>query len=175
MEDLGRPMETARAVDGQTAGQQPSMCKLDRRAFVDRYLPALLAQAGLLISTDFHAIVKAHGLSVSEWRVLSTLADSESMSIGHLAQVAVTKQPTATRLLDRMEAQGHVERASHDTDRRVTMVRITSTGRRIVWHLVARAEIHERSVLQSLGTKRANELREILRGLIRFHRPPTGT
>ena|SRR5438105_3997206 len=100
MEAPGRPMETARAVPGQTAGQQPFMRKLERRAFVDRYLPALLAQAGLLISTDFHAIVKAHGLSVSEWRVLSTLADCESISIGHLAHVAVTKQPTATRLLD---------------------------------------------------------------------------
>jgi len=143
MEDLGRPIETTRAVDGQTAGQQPSMCRLERRAFVDRYLPALLAKASVLISTDFHAIVKAHGLSVSEWRVLSTLVDNKSMSIGHLAQVAVTKQPTATRLLDRMEAQGHVERVSHDIDRRVTMVRITSSGRQIVSHLVARAEIHE--------------------------------
>ena len=41
------------------------------KAFVDNYLPALLGQAWQLLSTQFHAVVEAHGLSVLEWRVLS--------------------------------------------------------------------------------------------------------
>ena len=32
------------------------------------------------------------------------------MSIGRLAQISISKQPTVTRLLDRMEAKGQVER-----------------------------------------------------------------
>ena len=42
--------------------------------FVDHYLAALLAQASHLISSEFHTVVRANGLSVSEWRVLASLA-----------------------------------------------------------------------------------------------------
>ena len=73
--------------------------------FVADYLAALLAQASHLISSEFHKVVRKNGLSISEWRVLASLADSEPVSIGRLAELALTKQPTVTRLLDRMEAR----------------------------------------------------------------------
>ena len=55
--------------------------------FVDDYLPALLAQASHLISGEFHLVVTGNGFSVSEWRVLATLAANEPMSIGRIAQI----------------------------------------------------------------------------------------
>src|SRR4029077_17580899 len=79
------------------------------RHFVDDYLPALLAQASHLISSEFHKVARQHGFSVSEWRVMATLAGGHAISIGRLAQIAVMKQPTVTRMLDRMTAKGHVE------------------------------------------------------------------
>jgi hypothetical protein len=54
--------------------------------FVDDYLPALLAQAHFLIAREFHAIVRTRGFTVSEWRVLASLAGSGPVSIGRLAQ-----------------------------------------------------------------------------------------
>ncbi|HEY1609748.1 MAG TPA: MarR family transcriptional regulator, partial [Paraburkholderia sp.] len=65
-------------------------------SFVDSYTPALLAQVSRLISGEFHVIVQAAGFEVSDWRVLSTLSDGKAISIGRLAQVSVTKQPTVT-------------------------------------------------------------------------------
>ena len=94
--------------------------------FVEAYLPALLAQAHELVASEFHAIAAEHGLAPSEWRVLATLASGEPTSIGRLARIVVMKQPTVTRLLDRMEATGHVERLPHDADRRITLVGITT-------------------------------------------------
>ena len=58
-------------------------------AFVDDYLAALLAQASQLISAEFHEVVRAHGISVPEWRVLASLAGGEPISIhrcGHGGQ-----------------------------------------------------------------------------------------
>ena len=81
--------------------------------FVDNYLPALLAQASQLISSEFHEVARQEGFSVSEWRVMASLAGGDAVSIGRLAQITVTKQPTVTRLLDRMETQGQVERIPH--------------------------------------------------------------
>jgi DNA-binding MarR family transcriptional regulator len=141
--------------------------------FVDDYLAALLAQASQLISSEFHEVVRRHGLSVSEWRVLATLAGSEPMSIGRLAQVAVLKQPTVTRMLDRMEAKNQVDRVAHDGDRRVTLVRITAAGSRIVARLIALARAHEAKVLEPFGLARAEGLKTTLRRIIELHRDPS--
>ena len=143
--------------------------------FVDDYLAALLAQASHLISSEFHAVVRSHGLSVSEWRVLASLAGGEAMSIGQLAQVAVLKQPTVTRMLDRMEAKRHVERLAHDGDRRVTLVRITAAGNEIVSRLIALARGHETRVLEPFGLQRAEELKATLRRIIELHADAAGT
>jgi DNA-binding MarR family transcriptional regulator len=137
--------------------------------FVDGYLAALLAQASHLISSEFHEVVRAHGLSVSEWRVLASLAGGEPISIGQLAQVAVLKQPTVTRMLDRMEAKGQVERLSHDADRRIVPVRITPAGARMVARLIALAREHEARVLEPFGLARAEDLKATLRRIIDLH------
>ena len=138
--------------------------------FVDDYLPALLAQASRLISGEFHQVVTARGFTVSEWRVLATLAGNEPMSIGRIAQITTIKQPTVTRVLDRMEAKGHVQRLEKNGDRRITLVRITPAGSRIVARLVPLAREHEQRVLEPFGLESAEELKTILRKLIEQHR-----
>ena len=144
--------------------------ELDSLPFVDDYLPALLAQASKLISSEFHEVVQSAGFSVTEWRILATLASKPGLSIGGLADITVSKQPTVTRLLDRMEAKGLVQRYPHDTDRRVTMVRITPQGRTIVADLMEQAKEHEHRVLQPFGLKRAENLKVTLRRIIELHR-----
>ena len=144
------------------------------KRFVDTYLAALLAQASHLISSEFHEVVREHGLSVSEWRVLASLAGGKPISIGRLAQLAVLKQPTVTRLLDRMQARGQVERLGHDGDRRVTLVRITAAGSRTVAKLIALAREHEQRVLEPFGLARAEDLKTTLRRIIELHRQPAG-
>ena len=139
------------------------------KRFVDDYLPALLAQASQLISSEFHVVARQHGFSVSEGRVMASLAGGEPISIGQLAQVTVTKQPTVTRLLDRMESKGQVERLPHDSDRRVTLVRITRKGAKTVEHLMELAREHELRVLEPFGLLRAEELKTTLRQMIELH------
>ena len=138
--------------------------------FVDDYLPALLAQATQLISGEFHRVVKAKGVTVSEWRVLATLAGGEPLSIGALAQVTVTKQPTLTRVLDRMEARGEVKRIPHGEDRRITLVAITPAGNRLVSGLIRMAREHEHRVLEPFGLQRAADLKATLKRMIELHK-----
>jgi DNA-binding MarR family transcriptional regulator len=100
---------------------------------------------------------------------MASLAGSEAVSIGQLAQVTVTKQPTVTRLLDRMESRGQVERLPHESDRRITLVRITRKGLKAVEHLMELARDHERRVLEPFGLRRAEELKQTLRQMIDLH------
>jgi len=141
--------------------------------FVDDYLPALLGQASHLISSEFHRVVSAHGFTVSEWRVLASLEGGEPVSIGSLAGTSLNKQPTLTRMLDRMEERGQVERVPHEGgDRRITLVRITPLGSQTVAHLIALATQHAEHVLEPFGKKRAEELKAMLRTIIELHRDP---
>ena len=71
-------MKAARAVAAAAANAIPANEATDTTAFVDDDLPALLGQASQLVSSAFHHVVLAHGLSVAEWRVLASLADSQS-------------------------------------------------------------------------------------------------
>lgn len=160
-----------RRVDAAAAAQA---AQAEPLRFVDDYLPALLAQASLLISSEFHVVARQQGFSVSEWRVMASLAGGEPISIGQLAQVTVTKQPTVTRLLDRMEAKGQVERLPHDSDRRITLVRITRQGAETVKHLMELAREHEHRVLEPFGLERAEVLKDTLRQMIALHAQAPG-
>ncbi|WP_423455841.1 MarR family winged helix-turn-helix transcriptional regulator [Ottowia sp. VDI28] len=140
------------------------------RSFVEDYLPALLAQASNLISGEFHKVARHNGFSVSEWRVLASLAGSEAISIGQLAQTTVMKQPTVTRVLDRMTQRGHVERLAHGSDRRITLVRITLAGEQAVGQLMELAREHEQRVLEPFGLESAEALKNTLRRMIELHR-----
>ncbi len=140
--------------------------------FVNDYLPALLARASELISSEFHVVARKQGFSVTEWRVMATLAGGTPMSIGQLAQVTVTKQPTVTRLLDRMESNGLVRRLPHDSDRRITLVRITDSGVHKIEHLMGLAREHERRLMEPFGLQRSEELKKTLRQMIALHASP---
>ncbi|HET6599925.1 MAG TPA: MarR family winged helix-turn-helix transcriptional regulator [Burkholderiaceae bacterium] len=139
--------------------------------FVDDYLPALLAQASLLISSEFHRVVRQRGLSIAEWRVLASLADGRAVSTGRLAQLVLGKQPTVTRQLDRMARKGYVERVDDNDDRRITLVRITPTGQKAVARLIPLARAHESRVLEPFGRKHAEDFKGALRRMIELHRP----
>ncbi len=138
--------------------------------FVDDYLAALLAQASHLISAEFHEIVLANGFSVTEWRVLASLLGEDGLSVGRLSEVSVTKQPTVTRLLVHLEQRGIVERFGLETDRRITLVRITDEGEKIIAHLTLQAKEHERRVLQPYRSRQASNLKIFLRQIIQEHR-----
>jgi DNA-binding MarR family transcriptional regulator len=143
--------------------------KADAAAFVDDYLPALLAQASHLISGEFHRIVTAKGFTVSDWRVLASLDGAEPMSIGALARLTTMKQPTLTRVVDRLQARGHVRRIAHETDRRVTLIEITPAGDKLVAGLIDLAKEHEHRVLEPFGIARSNELKKTLKQMIAMH------
>lgn len=137
------------------------------RPFVERYLPALLAQAAHLLVGDFADEIRAHGLSVLEWRVLATLTDSPPIAVGMLARRAVTKQPTLTRLLDRLVQQGLVFRIAAPTDRRQTLIGITKEGQRVVTGLIERADSRQRALLGASGNSQQwLVLENLLRQLI---------
>ncbi len=139
--------------------------------FVDGYLAYLLAQASSRISHEFHREVEAAGLSVTEWRVLASLEGSDGESIGVLSQLTLTKQPTLSRVVQRMEAGGLVSRSRVRSDRRQTVVRITAQGHDLTEQLRVRAIRHQEAILEPFGEANARMLISMLRTLLSLHPP----
>ena len=125
--------------------------------FLDGYLPYLLAQAAYLISAQFHRHLAARGIRVSVWRLLATLAGRNGLTVGELADQMLLQQPTVTKIVGRLEAEGLVQRSPSSADRRQVIVDLTKRGRATVSVLLEEAAQHQDQVL-SLYSKAEVEL-----------------
>jgi DNA-binding MarR family transcriptional regulator len=130
--------------------------------FVDGYLGYLLGQANHALYKDFDSHVRAAGLSSIEWRVLATLQDGPPLTVSQLAHEVLAKQPTVTKLVQRMAEQGWVELLADPADQRRTMVTTTAAGRRLVKPLLEKARAHEEEMLRTLGSAEQQSLKKLL-------------
>ncbi|WP_338665802.1 MarR family transcriptional regulator [Pararoseomonas sp. SCSIO 73927] len=135
-------------------------------AFTENYLPYLLARASYEVSSTFHASLKGWDLSVPEWRVLACLSDINGLGVGQLAAMALMKQPSMTKVLDRMEADGLVRRRSTREDRRRVLIHLTSKGRARVKPVLEAARAHQDQRLAPLGEEERALILRALRLLI---------
>lgn len=135
-------------------------------SFISDYLPYLLAHASHLISGQFHDQLRARGISVSTWRLLATLSGGDGMTIGALARIGLYNQPTTTKIIDRLEETGLVERRQDEKDRRKALVFITAQGRAMVDDLLGEAKAHEAKVTASYTPEEMATLKRVLRTLI---------
>jgi DNA-binding MarR family transcriptional regulator len=67
-------------------------------------------------------------LSLAQYQLVEPLTDHPH-KVSELASAAGVSAPTATRMLDALTRQGHVERHASDEDRRCVLVALTEDGR----------------------------------------------
>ena len=130
--------------------------------FVDANLGYLLGQANHALYKDFDSHVRAAGLSTIEWRVLATLHDRPPLTVSQLAQEVPAKQPTVTKLVQRMAGQGWVTLLADPADQRRTLVGASATGKRRVRPLLEKARAHESQMLRTLAAPEQAALKKLL-------------
>ena len=103
-----------------------------------------------------------HGGSLTRFDVLANLsrAPGRSLPTSELASNLISSQGNITRLLDRMEADGLIERGSHHADRRVSVVALTDAGQR---SFESMAGEHEHWMGEIFGVLGENETRQLIR------------
>lgn len=133
---------------------------------IDDFLPYLLSRASHLVSQRFYALLKREGMPIREWRVLATLFDGDGVPLGELADIVITEQSTATRLVERMAARGLVEKVVDRADRRRALVHITPLGRRAVAGLMEQARAIDGKIGADFDRRRNDALKAELKALI---------
>lgn len=74
----------------------------------------------------------AAGLTAPRLSALSVIVFRGPLTLGALAAAEQVRPPTITRLVQQLEREGLVERLPDQTDRRVTRVRASTRGRRLL-------------------------------------------
>ena len=102
----------------------------DKGFVLDDYALYNLNRAAATYNEEMAKALKAYELDVMEWRILMLLDDKNPSSVGELARRSVSKMPTVTRMLTRMEEQGLVKRKALSGDRRIVEIFITPKARK---------------------------------------------
>ena len=140
--------------------------KSDDNKFLDDFLSYLLARASHLMSEDFSKTLKEADFDRQRWRILASLSDYDKVPIGKLARTVLMKQPTLTKILDRMEDENLLKRVHSKEDRRSVKIAITEVGRQKIAALLVKAKEHEKNVLSSYSQEEEDVLKHVLRTLI---------
>jgi DNA-binding MarR family transcriptional regulator len=118
-------------------------------------------------------VLKPYGLTESQFNVLRILrgCGPEGISNSGIAERMVKHDPDLTRLLDRLEAGGLVEKSRDVRDRRVVNARITKAGVSVVERISDEARRTLVGALRPLGPRRLGMLANLLE-LVRGSAPP---
>jgi DNA-binding MarR family transcriptional regulator len=126
------------------------------------------------VQQEFIRLFQEHGLSAPQYNVLRILrgaqgeGDGEGLPCLEVAARMVSRMPDITRLVDRLEDAGLVERARTDRDRRLVLVKITAKGLALLKRLDRPVlDLHRRL----LGHFTPAELDQLNRLLVKARRP----
>jgi DNA-binding MarR family transcriptional regulator len=101
-------------------------------------------------------------LSAREFQLLHLLYKSGSHIMSGLAAQMATPLSTLTRVVDRLQKKGLIERVRQATDRRVVQVQLTADGRRIEAHCEKWARQIARKMLEPLSLGEREILLELM-------------
>ncbi|MGA2980739.1 MAG: MarR family transcriptional regulator [Terriglobales bacterium] len=116
------------------------------------------------LQTEVEAWLRKFGLTGTQYNALRILrgAGPEGLPCREIGERMITHDPDITRLLNRLEDRGFVERMRARHDRRVIYGKITAAGMKLLHEMDDPIEKHGREILCHVGQERLKLLIELL-------------
>lgn len=123
-----------------------------------------VARTAALLEHALAEALKRYEITPTQYNVLRILrgAGERGLCRNEVSERMVARVPDATRLLDRMEAAGLIQRFRDEEDRRFVTTRISEEGRRLVDALDAPVQALHKEHFRDLN---ADELRGLITSL----------
>jgi MarR family transcriptional regulator for hemolysin len=125
-----------------------------------------LARLAKTLRARFEVRLAEAGASFPAWAVLSNAVSQDGLSQRELAERMGIEGATLTRHLDRLEAEGLIERRRDSADRRILRISATPAGRRLQRRLAAVAATLDADLLAGLSPGEIAALRRLLAQLM---------
>jgi DNA-binding MarR family transcriptional regulator len=122
---------------------------------------------------EIHLMLRAHGVTWTQYNVLRVLRDEASggLTCSELAGRMAAADPDITRLLDRLAKQRLVRRRRDLRDRRAVVTEITQEGRRLLESIALSLDAHIRGLFAHMVPARLQLLVELLDEARRSQKP----
>src|SRR3954467_6235755 len=134
----------------------------------EEYIGVVISDVARLLRTEFDRRVRRLGITRAQWLVLTRLHRRPGASPSELAEMMEVEKATAGRMIDRLVANGWVERRTQADDRRVKRVYLTREAERVhkrIWRVA------EATVETALADLSAPESRQLMALLQRIKKP----
>lgn len=125
-------------------------------------LPMKLLRAREAAMSRFRPMLRRHGLTEQQWRVIRVLADYPSIDAGELARRSFLLSPSLTRILRHLETEGLVDRGGDASDQRRAVFELTAKGRRLFDDVAPDSERLYADMEAEFGAGRMRRLYELL-------------
>lgn len=113
----------------------------------------ILHETARLWRTELDRRLRPLGLSQAKWRMLMHISCSEDCTQAEIAARLGVEAPTVVGLLDRLTADGLVERRESSHDRRSKTVHLRESGRCLMRPITEMAEGLSRELLTNLSAE----------------------
>ncbi len=130
--------------------------------FKHRNLPHLLLRTRETFMAGFRPLLREHGLSEQQWRVLRTLNDMGDMEPNQLADACLILSPSLTRMLAAMAESDMIVRTRSSVDQRRQVISLTPKSREFLAKVEPQVDAEYARIEALLGRTRLDELYAIL-------------
>jgi MarR family transcriptional regulator, transcriptional regulator for hemolysin len=122
----------------------------------------LLKDVSRMYAQRFEHHAATHGLTLAQCKALVRLADNEGVSQVRLAELTDLEPMTLLRILDRMEAEGWLERRSDPRDRRVRCLYLTAKAKPLLEDVGRLIDLTRREALAGIPKRESDLLMKSL-------------
>ena len=114
---------------------------------------------------EFRAVLRRHGMTEQQWRVLRALTASEEIEILALADVTFLLPPSLSRILRDLEERKLILRRAIPEDLRRGLVSISPRGMAMIETVGTQSEKIYREITRRFGAGKLRALHELLASL----------
>ena len=125
-------------------------------------LPMQLLKAREAAMARFRPMLRSHGLTEQQWRVLRVLAAWPGSDAGEIARRSLLLGPSLTRILQHFEARRVLARRADNDDQRRAVFTLTTKGRRLFAAVAPDSERLYTGIAQAFGSAELDTLYALL-------------
>jgi homoprotocatechuate degradation regulator HpaR len=125
-------------------------------------LPMELLKAREAAMSRFRPMLRRHGLTEQQWRVIRALAAYQDIDASELAKRSFLLAPSLTRILQFLEREKLVKRSSDANDQRRSVFVLTGKGRRLYDEAGPDSEHLYSEIEEQFGTDKLENLYALL-------------
>ncbi|MEI5681150.1 MULTISPECIES: MarR family winged helix-turn-helix transcriptional regulator [unclassified Mesorhizobium] len=133
------------------------MAKADKSATMSR-----LHSAARLARTALASRLLAHGFYAGQDQIMLSLDHEDGQTPGQLATRLGVRPPTITKTINRLQAQGFLEKRASEADARQAHIFLTETGRDTIRAIEKSVRKTEKQAFRGLDKKEQKALAKLL-------------